>query len=274
MKIDIADYSVYGNRIDASSDALIRSSAEKLGLRVAMIELSKNGAHHDHSPFVWLRYDLRCREDLAWIYDRAAFLETKGCRVFPSPSSIILTEDKWETSAALHAAGIDTVDSFRLDDTQLSDRPIVIKPRVGWGGRGIRLIESLKDIEGIPREDRDLFIGQPYIAHDRTFTVAVSGGAVIAALRTDSQGDDFRSNCTEGAAPVVVECPPGFADPAIRALGALGLVAGSVDIIESEGPCLVLEVNSAPRLSYGTLPGLDLAGPMVKSVSAWWRNNP
>lgn len=273
MKIDIADYSVYGNRIDASSDALIRSSAEKLGFNVTMIELAKNKDQRRHSPFVWLRYDLRCRDDLVFICDRAAFLEAKGCRVFPSPSSIILAEDKWETFSALRSAGIATVDSFRFDNFPTRGGPIVVKPRVGWGGRGIRLIEGTEEMEGIALEERDSFIGQPYIAHDRTFTVAAGGGRVIATLRTDSHGGDFRSNCSEGAPPVFDECPPEMASLATGALEAIGLAAGSVDIIENEGTHMVLEVNSAPRLHYETFPGLDLAGPMVDIVTAGWRNN-
>ena len=273
MNIDIADYSVYGNGIDASSDALIRSSAERLGFKVTMTELAKNKGHLHYSPFVWLRYDLRCPDDLAFICDSAAFLEAKGCRVFPSPSSIILAEDKWETFSALRAAGIATVDSFRLDDLPALGWPIVVKPRVGWGGRGIRLIESTKEMGGIPLEERGFLIGQPYIAHYKTFTVAAGGGRVIATLRTDSHGGDFRSNCSEGEPPVLDECPPEMAGMAAGALKATGLAAGSVDIIENEGSLMVLEVNSAPRLYYDTSPGLDLAGPMVDIVTSRWRDN-
>ncbi len=274
MKIDIADYSIYGNRIDASSDALIRSSAEKLGFKVNMIKLAKNKAQRHHSPFVWLRYDLRCPDDLAFICNSAAFLGSKGCRVFPSPSSIILAEDKWETFSALRAAGVATVDSFRLDNMPTHGWPVVVKPRVGWGGLGIRLIENVKEMEGMPLEDRDLFIGQPYIPHDRTFTVAGGGGKVIAALRTDSHGNDFRSNCSEGTIRVLDECPPEMARLAADALEAAGLAAGSVDIIENEGSPMVLEVNSAPRMHYETCPGLDLAGPMVDIVTARWGDKP
>lgn len=270
MNMEIADYSVYGNEIDVMSDALIRAGAERLGFRVALVELAKNMASHDHFPFVWLRYDLRCREDLDFVHGLAASLEKKGHHVFPSSQSVVLAEDKWETFSALRYAGIATVDSFRLDNLPPGDRPVVIKPRIGWGGRGIRLIENMEDIPG---ENRDLYIVQPCIAHDRTFTVAAAGGLVIAALRTDSQGSEFIFNCSEGAPPVLVECQPDMASMAAQALEALGLAAGSVDIIESGGSCLVLEVNSAPRLYYEALAGLDLAGPMAKSVAAWWRNH-
>lgn len=273
MNIDIVDFSVYGNETDRSSNALISESAVKKGYQATITEITRSNSRPQVSSFAWLRYDLRSPEDLALIYDLAFSLEKQGCRVFPASHSIILSEDKLETFKALHAAQVPTVDTFSLDKG-VRKNPIVIKPRVSWGGRGIRLIGGPEDLNSIPVTERGLYIGQPYIEHEKTFTVALAGGKLIATLRTDSSGDDFRSNCTEGAPPKIVECQPAMGSLAAGAINAMGLVTGTVDIIEDGCTMLVLEVNSAPRLSYETLPGLDLASPMFDSVIEWWRGVP
>lgn len=273
MKIDIIDYSIYGNTFDALSNDLILACARKKGLRAALTKLEKNGPFPQCLSFAWLRFDLRNFYDLQRIMDYAAFLESGKCLVFPPSSAIDTAEDKWKTFKALRAASVPTVDTFSLENLTELKGPIVLKPRVGWGGREISLIVDPARSGFRPSPaDKDLFICQPYIEHDRIWTVAVAGGLVIAVLRTDNSGNDFRSNCTYGSTPKITACPPGMALSAIGALDCLGLAAGTVDMIEYERKYLVLEVNSAPRLSYLLPPSVDLAEPMFDAVLSWFRS--
>lgn len=273
MKIDIVDYSIYGNSVDALSNDLILACACKKGLRAALIKLEKKGAFPQCSSFAWLRFDLRNPYDLQRIMDYAVFLESGKCLVFPPSSAIETAEDKWKTFLALRAASVPTIDTFSLENLTELKGPVVLKPRVGWGGRGISLIINPERSGFSPSPvDKNLFICQPYIKHDRIWTVAVAGGMVTAVLRTDNLGNDFRSNCTCGSTPKIIACPPGMASSAIGALDCLGLAAGTVDMIEHERKYLVLEINSAPRLSYVPSLSVDLAGPMFNAVLSWFRS--
>ena len=97
----------------------------------------------------------------------------------------------------------------------------------------------------------------------------MAGESLIAILEKRARPDDFRTNAYFGRQAVEV-CDPGAAtDISARALKAVGLVAGAADVIDVDGQLRVLEVNSAPCLSYDHIPGLDLAGAMLRWVMEW-----
>jgi len=67
----------------------------------------------------------------------------------------------------------------------------------------------------------------------------------------------------------VLPLPDGAMGLGAAAVAALGLPAGTADLIESPNGPYVLEVNSAPCIPYPELPEVDLATPMVRAVLAW-----
>ncbi len=269
MKLDILDYSVYGNEADTESDELLKAASEALGYETRVIPLAPDRAFPEPERRVWLRYDLRSSGDLAWIVGVAESLAKRGHSLFPSARSILLSEDKWETHMALKKAGVPSVETRGLVAARPKGLRVILKPRVGWGGIGMRVLDGAEETDLLLPQEQEHYVWQPFVPHTRTWTVALAGESLVATLEKRATRNDFRTNAYFGELAVEV-CDPGTATiVSSLALGAVGLVAGAVDIIDVNGQFTVLEINSAPCLWYDHLPALDLAGSMVRSVMEW-----
>jgi glutathione synthase/RimK-type ligase-like ATP-grasp enzyme len=192
----------------------------------------------------------------------AADLRRRGHRVFPSASSILRAEDKWETYHALREAAVPTPRTFLALDWDGVTLPVILKPRSGWGGQGNRVVRTEKERDGaaeLPGED---YIGQGFIEHTRTWNVPVVQGRDLPAI--EARREPERDGHVR-----VLPLPEGGTGLGAAAVAAVGLPAGTADLIESSEGVLVLEVNSAPRIPYPDLPGVDLATPMVRAVLEW-----
>lgn len=265
MDAAVLDFSCYENECDPLSDALIADALSQMGIGVRIIPLSRGQRPPAPAPYVWLRYDLRCPEDLAWIIECAVRLRLSGASVFPSPEALLLAEDKWLTDWALRQRGLPLPDTWLGGSSQGGRFPLILKPRVGWGGEDSRIIHSWDDLAGQGALHPG-YIAQVFIPNDRTLITAVADGQPIVCIedRTRTGGHSCRARTVPFTEQAV--------DLAHRAIAAVGLTAGTVDLIETpEGLC-VLEVNSAPRLTYPALSGVDLAGPMARAVIKGWQN--
>lgn len=261
MKLTILDFTVYGNRYDPESDTLLEAAARKLGISAKTKRVSREQAATvlPDSKWVWLRYDLRSPADLELVVALARRLKREGRRVFPSASAIVATEDKWETCLALRHDGVAAPETALALEWARFPLPIIVKPRVGWGGIGTALVRDAAELERArPLLDEER-ICQPFIPSTRTLVVALAGDREIACI------EDLAGLSTNGRTRTV-PMPAGAARLAARALEAARLVAGTVDLIESPGGLRVLEVNSSPRLTYPHLPEVDLAELMVWAV--------
>jgi glutathione synthase/RimK-type ligase-like ATP-grasp enzyme len=256
----ILDYSVHGNAIDAESDRLLAAAAAGAGFDIFVQTIAPGKDVRPDAERVWLRYDLRSRRDLSWIVSVAHALHCAGHRVFPAAVSILLAGDKWETYHALRAAQIPTPVTRLVLDCNSGVYPAILKPRVGWGGMGHRVLQDATDCGAYDvAEDA---ICQPFLPHDRMWIVPVAGESVLPAI------EERREPERDGEVRMFPP-PDGSAELAVAAAGALRLPAATVDIIDRpEGP-MVLEVNSAPRIAYPDLPEADLATPMVHAVLDW-----
>lgn len=264
--LEILDYSVYGNAIDADSDRLLAAAATAAGCRVAVRPTAPGADVRVEANRVWLRHDLRSRADLAWMIALARDLARQGRRVFPDALALFTACDKWETYHALHHEGVPTpATQLGLCDT-VRRWPVLLKARVGWGGQSNRIVRDARAWRELAPPPGEEEILQPFIPHNRTWIVPVAGGTEIVSVeaRRDPDHDgDVR----------LLPLPAGATGLARAAAAAVGLPAGTVDLIEPpEGP-VVLEVNAAPRLPYPDLPGVDLAGPMVRAVLDWMNGN-
>jgi tetratricopeptide (TPR) repeat protein len=93
----------------------------------------------------------------------------------------------------------------------------------------------------------------------------VIGDRVVASHRANAQSDDFRCHGSDNIADFVLPLPEGAATLAVRAVKALGLEFGGVDILQhSSGRLFVLESNFPCYFATAQLvAGVDVAGMMV-----------
>jgi glutathione synthase/RimK-type ligase-like ATP-grasp enzyme len=270
MECDILDFSEYGNDADRRSDELLKKALEDYGARTRVVRITREGLVVSPAQRVWLRYDLRSFHDLFFVTGAAEALSAAGHLVFPSALSIRQSEDKWESYLALTAGAIPTVDTFPAADSGRRRGRAVVKPRVGWGGRGMRVVNGCDARESFLTADADNYVVQPFIDHGHTWTAAITGNGYEVLLEKRSKTTDFRTNSEFGEEAEFADDSGGLSELARRALDAFGLVTGTVDLMEVEGKIVVLEVNSAPCLWYDQLPGLDIAGPMARAVMEWF----
>lgn len=262
VSLAILDYSVHGNAIDAESDRLLAAAAKAAGMETVVRPMMKGQEIRPDAERIWLRYDLRSRQELSWIVSVAADLGRRGHRVFPSASAILLAEDKWETYHALREAAVPTPRTVLALDWDRAGLPAIVKPRAGWGGQGNRVVRSEQErvsLELLPAED---YIAQRFIEHCRTWIVPVVQGQELSAIEARREPQRDGNVC-------VLPLPEGGTGLGAAAVAAVGLPAGTADLIESAEGLLVLEVNSAPRIPYPDLPGVDLATPLVRAVLEW-----
>jgi glutathione synthase/RimK-type ligase-like ATP-grasp enzyme len=140
--------------------------------------------------------------------------------------------------------------------------PVILKPRAGWGGRGNCVVRSEPERDSLALETAEDYIGQPFIEHRRTWIVPVVQGRELPAIE-DREGPQRRGQLC------VRPLPEGGTGWGAAAVAAVRLPAGTADLIESPAGLVVLEVNSAPRIAYPDLPGVDLATPIVRAVLEW-----
>ncbi|MGL4555349.1 MAG: ATP-grasp domain-containing protein [Gemmataceae bacterium] len=147
-----------------------------------------------------------------------------------------------------------------------------MKPREGTHGDGVALAESLGAarslFEAFRGVGRELLI-QRYVAEARgsDLRAIVLDGKVVAAMRRTAADGDFRSNLHRGGSAEPAELSRACRRAAERAARALGLGMAGVDLIESAGGPLVLEVNSSPGLEgVEAATGFDVAGAVIAAV--------
>ena len=262
LSLAILDYSVHGNTIDAESDRQLAAAATAAGWDTVVQPIAPGHEVQPAAERVWLRYDLRSRQELSWMVSVAADLRDRGHRVFPSASSILLAEDKWETYHALHEAVVPTPRTFLALDLGRVSLPAILKPRAGWGGRGNRVVRHEQERDSLRLQPAEDYIVKPFIEHKRTWILPVVQGQELPAI-------EARREPERDGQVRLLPLPAGGTRRGAAAVAAVGLPAGTADLIESSEGLVVLEVNSAPRIPYPDLPGVDLATPMVRAVLEW-----
>lgn len=115
--------------------------------------------------------------------------EEKGIRVFNPSALSFLANDKQKCYEFMQERGV------QIMPVNYREYPLVVKPRGGKGGSGVRLIESGE----IPSDD-NLVYQKPASDLGKDLRVWLIGGKIIASILRESK-TDFRSNfCLGGIA--------------------------------------------------------------------------
>lgn len=119
----------------------------------------------------------------------AKLFEENGIRVFNPSSLSFLANDKQKCYEFMHSRGV------QIMPVNYKEYPLIVKPKNGKGGNGVRLIENGE----IPNDD-NLVYQKPASDLGKDLRVWLIGGKIIASILRESK-TDFRSNfCLGGKA--------------------------------------------------------------------------
>jgi len=148
--------------------------------------------------------------------------------------------------------------------------PVVIKVAEGTQGRGVYLRHSYREAAGLVSALLDLshdVLIQQYIfeSHGTDIRALVVGDEVVACMRRRARGREFRSNFHLNGVVESFQLPPEYEEVALRAARVLGLNMAGVDLLESSGGPLVLEINSSPGLEgIEMASGINVAAKVIE----------
>ncbi|MBM4063223.1 MAG: ATP-grasp domain-containing protein, partial [Planctomycetes bacterium] len=245
MKTALLDYSVHGNPVDEASDQLLAGAFAARGVPMAIVPLHRVEPLPALPEHVVFRFDLRTDDDWAFVGATARALAAAGHRLVPDPDQLLAAEDKWHTAETFRRAGVPAPPTWlatAVPAVPTLDGPVIVKPRVGWGGRGAAVLDGRGQLAARDDLRTDRHVVQPFLDHQATWIAAVAQDSCFALLEDPGRltGDARR--------PRVLAPDAAAAELALRALRATGLPCGTVDLLPGRDAVLVLEVNAAPRL--------------------------
>ena len=209
-------------------------------------------------------------EELATVARLRATLGALGCALsMGPPPGVDVAADKLLTAEALAAAGVPVPQSFpgttpRAELLSALGLPLLAKPRIGRGGRGVQVFHDEAELPAEPRGD---LVWQEFIPGDEfdvNLFVEPDGAAVASVVLRKTA---LRDGETGNAAGVERVDRPAVRDVAIRAARALRL-AGPLDVdvrLRRDGTPAILEINA--RLGANSLS----ASEVLEALDAAWR---
>jgi ribosomal protein S6--L-glutamate ligase len=152
--------------------------------------------------------------------------------------------------------------------------PVVIKLLEGTQGIGVILAPDVKVAEAVIetlQSTKQNVLIQHFVeeSRGRDIRAFVVGDRVVAAMRRQAKGDEFRSNVHRGGSATPVELDDRSRRVAVQSAQIMGLRVAGVDMLESERGPLVMEVNSSPGLEgIETATSLDIAGAVIDYMAS------
>ncbi len=151
--------------------------------------------------------------------------------------------------------------------------PVIVKMLGGEGGVGVMRVESLPALYSLM--DFAHALGRAplicaYVDDSVHWRVVVVGDRAVAAYRNPPEVDDFRTYASDDTHDVTANPDPALAEVAVRAVAALHLEFGGVDILRHPtGRLYVLEANFPCYFPHAQrVAGIDIAGTMLDFLLA------
>jgi ribosomal protein S6--L-glutamate ligase len=206
--------------------------------------------------------------------------EQMGVFSLNSSHSIATSRDKLRTMQILSRHEIGMPATAFVRDKQdvlpairrVGGAPVVIKLLEGTQGVGVILVHdenvAAAIVETLHSTKENVLI-QKFVAESKgkDIRALVIGDRVVAAMRRQAQGQEFRSNVHRGGKVENVTLDTNYERTAVRAAQIMGLRVAGVDLLEADDGPKVMEVNSSPGLEgIEKSTGVDVAGGMVDLV--------
>lgn len=206
--------------------------------------------------------------------------EQSGVFTINSAQGIARSRDKLHAMQILsrHDIGLPlTAFVRRRDDVlpaiqRVGGAPVIIKLLEGTQGVGVILADSVKVaqaiVETLQSKQQNVLL-QKFVKESKGTDIRafVVGDRVVASMRRQAQGDEFRSNVHRGGSATPVQLSEEFADTAVRAAQIIGLRVAGVDMLESSAGPQIMEVNSSPGLQgIEKSTEVDVAGAIIEEI--------
>ena len=197
----------------------------------------------------------------------------------PPPTAVAAMGSKIEAKKMMAAAGVPVLDELDPDSVSADQLPVLIKASAGGGGRGMRVVRELSELEGqveAARREAASAFGDPtvfcerYLATGHHVEVQILGdehGTVWAVGERECSIQRRHQKIIEEAPSPLVERTPGMRaklfDAARLAAGAIGYTgAGTVEFMaDTAGDFYFLEMNTRLQVEHPVTEettGLDL----------------
>jgi ribosomal protein S6--L-glutamate ligase len=207
-------------------------------------------------------------------------METMGMYTVNPSIAITRSRDKLRSLQILSMHNVEMpLTAFAQDPNDTADllQPfgngqVIIKLIEGTQGMGVVLAETRKAAESVIQAFRGLnanIIVQEFIseAAGTDLRCIVLGDKVIASMKRQAEGDNFRSNLHQGGTAEGVKISKIERQTAITAAKVLGLKFAGVDLLRSNRGPLVMEVNSSPGLEgIEKATQKDVAGLLIEYI--------
>ena len=203
--------------------------------------------------------------------------EMMGVPVMNRSAAIATAKDKLGSIQRLAESGLRIPTSAFLRSSTNLERllrrvdgtPVILKLPRGTQGNGVALAETPRAAVSVL--DALLALGQDVLLQQcikesigRDVRAFVVGGRVVAAMRRVATDDEFRSNIHRGAVGQAVTLSPVSQRAAVTAARVVGLDVAGVDLLETSGGPVILEVNASPGFQgLEATTGLNVALALV-----------
>lgn len=202
-------------------------------------------------------------------------MEKRGTNVVNPVGALLTARDKYSTITTLANVGLRVPETYVTESAHWTYRKtrslnqMVCKPLIGSLGFGVMKFEdadlafnAYKTLEtlGLP-----IYV-QEYLENPRRDIRAfVIGSKVIGAMYRVITNGNWKANIALGNEPKSMRLSRELEDLAIKAVKALGLVYAGVDILETRGGAVLLEVNGSPSWQgLKNVSGVNFAELLVK----------
>ena len=203
-------------------------------------------------------------------------MEMMGIPVFNRYDSIIKAKNKLKTLQIFDHYNIPIPKTCIIRSPNYIDfatevvggMPVIVKSPFGSYGAGVTIVESKRALKSmLDWENSNMYMIQEFVKYSRgkDIRVFVVGGKVVGTMMRSARRGEFRSNIELGGKGTPVEITDEEKEISLKAVQALDLDYGGVDILRSkEGP-VVLEVNSNPGFkALEAATGANIAKAMIE----------
>jgi glutathione synthase/RimK-type ligase-like ATP-grasp enzyme len=202
-------------------------------------------------------------------YRFAQRARTEGMAVIDDPQSMIRCTNKVYLKELMEAHDVPVPPTVMLaedEDLAKAERllgwPMVVKSPDGSFSRGVHKVENaeaLKKLSDELFEDTDLLLAQKFMPTKFDWRIGVLDGEPLFACQYQMARGHWQiikhgpNGAREGGSKTlaIADAPPHVIEIALKAARAIGPGLYGVDIKESDGAAVVIEVNDNPNLDHG-----------------------